>query len=133
MEEYIVTVVNIGNNVESEISILADEAETTDDIILKTNIDGREICAADYNYLPAYQKLRDELLGMGYGIKCCGSRLNAVQSGMMGANYKIYLVRSGQQAKLCDIVSIYEYADIKEFPDTAEQNDFLEKWIASFK
>lgn len=28
----------------------------------------------------------------GYGIKCNGSKLNAIQSGMMGYNEKIYLV-----------------------------------------
>lgn len=126
-----VTIINIKTNEESEIPIFADEAETTDDIILKICIDDQEICAADYNYLPAYQKLRDKLLKMNYGIKCNGSRINAVQSGMMGANDKIYLVRSGHKALLKDIVSLYGYADINEFPDTKEQNDFLEKWIAS--
>lgn len=131
MEEYIVTIVNIKTNIESEISIFADEAETTDNIILKVSIDDKEICATDYNYLSAYQKLRDELLGMHYGIKCKGSQLNAIQSGMMVDSDKIYLVQLGQKALNKDICSLYEYSDIKEFPDTKKQQDFFEKWIAS--
>lgn len=68
---------------------------------------------------------------MNYGIKCKSSQINAVQSGMMGACNKIYLVNIGQQAFWKNIVSIYEYSDIKDFPDTKAQNDFSEKWFAS--
>lgn len=68
---------------------------------------------------------------MNYGIKCYGSQINAVQSGMLGTNDKIYLVQLGHKASNKDIVSLYEYSDIKEFPDTKEQNDFFEKWIES--
>ncbi len=32
----------------------------------------------------AYQKFRDELLEMGYGLQCNVSRINAIQSPMMG-------------------------------------------------
>ena len=32
------------------------------------------------------------------GIKCNGSRINAIQSGMMGYCEKIYLVKFGKQA-----------------------------------
>ena len=131
MEKYIVKIVNIKTYIESEISIFADEAETTDNIILKSNIKGKEICAMDYNYFYAYQKFRDKLLDMNYGIKCKGSQLNALQSGMMGADNKIYLVQLGKQALNEDIVSLYEHSDIEEFPDTKAQNDFSEKWTAS--
>ena len=94
-------------------------------------IEGQEICAADYRYLPAYQKLRDMLLKMGYGIKANGSRLNAVQSGMMEATEKIYLVKLGEKALMKDIVSLYEYAEIDKFPNTEEQTAFCLKWIGS--
>ena len=68
---------------------------------------------------------------MGYGIKCNGSCRNVVQSGMMGSNAKNYLVELGKQALLRDTVSIYDYADINEFPNTQEQKAFLQKWIGS--
>lgn len=131
MEEYIVTIVNIKTNNEFTTTIYADEGETTDNIVLKVYVEDNEICASEYNYLPAYQKLRDKLLELDYGIKCNGSRLNAVQSGMMGANDKIYLVELGRQAFPKDIVSLYGFSDIKEFLDTKEQKDFFEKWCTS--
>ncbi len=133
MEEYIVKIINTENNVESELIIFADEAETSDNIILKSNIEDKEICITDYNYFSTYQKFRDKLLEMNYGIKCKGSQLNAVQSGMMGACNKIYLVHIGQKALYKNIVSIFEYSDMKNFPDTKAQNDFSEKWFASVK
>ena len=131
MEEYKVMLFSMKTKEEMETTIYADEGESTDNIILKVQINGHEICSADYNYLPAYQKLRDELLRIGYGIKCNGSRLNAVQSGMMGANEKIYLVKLGEQALLKDIVSLYEYAEIDDFPNTEEQIAFSQKWFDS--
>ena len=131
MEEYIVTLVELKTNREMTTTIFEDEEETTGKIVLKVYISDQEIVASDYNYLPAYQNLRDKLLAMGYGIKCNGSRLNAVQSGMMGANDRVYLVDLGRQALNKDIVSLYDYADIKEFPDTSAQNCFFEKWSKS--
>lgn len=131
MEEYLVTLVELKTDSEMTTSIFEDEEETTGNTVLKVHISDQEICASDYNYLPAYQKLRDKLLVMGYGIKCNGSLLNAVQSGMMGANDKVYLVELGRQALFKDIVSLYDYADIKEFPDTSAQNSFFEKWSKS--
>lgn len=129
MKKYIVIIIEFISKTETELEIIADE--DSDDIVLKTIINNREVLVSDYNYLTAYQKLRDCLLSMGYGIKCNGSRRNAVQSGMMGSNTKIYLVELGRQALLRDIVDIYDYADIKEFPNTQEQKAFLQKWIGS--
>ena len=133
MEKYRVLLFSLKTKKEMETTIYADEGETTDDIILKVQIDDQEVCAVDTNYLPAYQKLRDKLLKMGYGIKCNGSRLNALQSGMMGANEKIYLVKLGEQALNKDIVSLYEYAEIDEFPNTEEQIAFSQKWFNSIR
>lgn len=131
MEKYSVMLFNLKTNSEMETIIFADESETTDDIILKVQIDGQEICGADYSYLSAYQKLRDKLLKMVYGIKANGSRLNAVQSGMMGVSEKIYLVKLGEKALSKDIVSLYEYSAIDKFPNTEEQAAFFLKWIES--
>lgn len=133
MEEYIITIVNIKTNSEFQATIFADEAETTEEILLKVFVEDKAICASDYNYLPAYQKLRDKLLEMDYGIKCNGSRLNAVQSGMMGANEKIYLVKLGEHASSKDIVSLYGYAEIDDFPNTEEQIVFSRKWYNSIR
>lgn len=131
MEEYHIILFNLKTKNEIEATIFEDEDEATGDFTLKIQIEDQEICATDYNSLPAYQKLRDKLLKLGYGIKCNGSRLNAVQSGMMGANDKIYLVELGKQALKKDIVSIYGYAEIDDFPNTEEQTAFSQKWFKS--
>lgn len=85
----------------------------------------------DEYYLQSYQKFRDELLKWGYGLKCNGSRINAIQSGMMGYSEKVYLVEIGKQALMKDVVCIWDFADIEEFPDTKMQLDFAQQWYGS--
>jgi len=131
MEKYEVTILNFDTKSESNFIIEVDEAETTDDIIFHAVISGQEVSSVNYGYFSAYQQFRDKLLSLGYGIKCDGSRINAVQSGMMGSTDKIYLVESGKQALMKDIKSIFDYADINEFPDTQEQNIFFNEWCNS--
>lgn len=65
---------------------------------------------------------------LGYGLQCNGSRINAIQSGMMSQCEKIYLVEMGKKALLNQVVCIWDYADIDVFPDTKEQLEFAEKW-----
>ena len=50
---------------------------------------------------------------------------------MMGATDKVYLVELGRKALMKDITHIWDYADIKEFPDTAQQTSFYEFWMKS--
>ncbi|MBU5484222.1 hypothetical protein KQI86_07755 [Clostridium sp. MSJ-11] len=131
MEKYMVTVVELKTQHEIKLVIEADEAETTENIILRAQVKDSLISVFDYNYFSAYQKLRNKILGLGYGIKCNGSRLNAVQSAMMGTSENIYLVELGRQAFTKDIVSLYDYAEISAFPDTQEQTAFFQRWIDS--
>ena len=55
--------------------------------------------------------------------------INAVQSNLMSACEKIYLVEIGKQAQLKDVVFIWDYAEIHEFPNTKEQQKFTEQWL----
>lgn len=128
MEIYDITLIELRSKKEMRLSVEVDEAERSENIEIKAVIDGNIIKASNYNYLPAYQCFRDQLLLLGYGIKCNGSRINAVQSGMMGAINKVYLVELGKQASMKDIVPIWGYADITTFPDTEQQNAFFEQW-----
>ncbi len=129
MEIYEVVVIDLITKGLTNLTVEVDEGETTEDIVIKAVVSGREVVASNYNYLPAYQEFRDKLLQLGLGIKCNGSKINAVQSGMMGANDKIYLVEMDKQARMKDIVQIWDYAEIDTFPDTKQQNVFFEKWI----
>ncbi|MBQ9993684.1 MAG: hypothetical protein IJP17_03125, partial [Clostridia bacterium] len=100
-----------------------------EEIIIRARIGELEIETANCDYLPAYQQFRDTLLEAGYGIKCNGSRINAVQSGMMGVSDKIYLVEIGKKASMKDIAHIWDFADISVFPDTKQQLDFFNQWL----
>lgn len=128
MEMYEVILIDLNTQEELSVRIEVDEGETTENIVISAIMNKQEITASDYNYLPAFQEFRDKLLIAGYGIKCNGSRLNAVQSGMMGATDQVYLVEMGKQAFLKDIVHIWDYAEIDTFPDTKQQNAFFEQW-----
>ena len=129
MEIYKVVVDDLITKSSTNLIVEVDEGETTEDIIIKAVVLGQEIVVSNYNYLPAYQEFRDRLLQLGLGIKCNGSRINAVQSGMMGANEKMYLVEIGKQARRENIVHIWDYAEIDTFPDTKQQSAFFEQWI----
>ena len=47
-------------------------SEESDEIEIMTEIDGINIFVSDEYYLAAYQKFRDELLKLEYGLKCNG-------------------------------------------------------------
>ena len=133
MTQYRVSIVFIGSSHREDVEVNADECESSDDIMLELPINGRVIKSFGSSYLEAYQKLRDRLLGFGYGMECCGSLINAVQSGMMAQSPKVYLVTLGKQARLDYIVGIWDKCNISDFPDTAAQNAFTEQWFESLK
>lgn len=115
------------------IHVEVDEAEETDYIVINADTNEEKFISENYSYFSAFQEFRDKLLEKGYGIKCNGSRINAVQSGMMSATDKIYLVEKGEQALIKDLVHLWDYADIDDFPDTKQQNSFFEEWINSLR
>lgn len=128
METYEVVMVCLQSGAEMPLFVEADEAEASESIVLRAQVAGQTVAAADGCYLPAYQKFRDRLLQLGYGLKCNGSRINAVQSGMMGANDRVYLVEMGKKTQRSQLVSLWDYADIREFPDTGQQLLFFKRW-----
>ena len=83
MEKYECMVVDLGYY-NTEKSAVIEVNEDSDDIEISMVVDGIEFFSSDKSYLAAYQKLRDKLLELGYGLQCNGSRINAIQSEMMG-------------------------------------------------
>jgi len=112
------------------LNVKVDEAEIADNIVIIANVDGNEIIVSNESYLAAFQGFRDEILRLGYGLKCNGSRLNVIQSGMMGSSDKVYLVEIGKQALTENIVHIWDYAEIDTFPNTQEQEKYSKNWFA---
>ena len=131
MERKEISAFDIGNHVEVQLLIDVDEAETSENITIHLSLLDQEIFSSHYQYLNAYQEFRDRLLDLGYGLKCNGSRINAVQSPMMSCTDKVYLVELGQKALMKDIVHIFDYAYIDEFCTTQQQNEFFDEWMKS--
>ena len=132
MEQYKCTVVDLGYYC-NEKSVVVEVNENGDEIEISTVVDGIDFFGSDECYFIAYQKFRDKLLELGYGLQCNGSRINAIQSGMMSQSEKIYLVEMGKQALSNQIVCMWDYADIDFFPDTKMQLEFADKWYESNK
>ncbi len=131
MEKYEVALLNLTENSEVNTIVYADEAETTDNIILKITINGRELTSESNQYLVVYQILRDKLLQIGFGLKCHGSLINVNQSAMMSYTPKVYLVRIGEQAAMNGIVNIWDYCNTYDFPTTEQQKLFIQDWFES--
>ena len=127
MEQYKCTVADLVYY-DSEKTVLIEVNEDSDEIEISTVVDGIDFFSSDESYLAAYQKLRDKLLELGFGLQCNGSRINAIQSGMMAHYEKIYLVEMGKQALSNQIVCIWDYAEMDFFPDTKMQLEFADKW-----
>lgn len=129
MEEYCVPIMQLEHQTIKYQTLYV--AETNDDIIINLYDHETSYKATGNSYLEAYQSLRDQLLNDGYGLKCNGSYINAIQSAMMSYVDKVYLVTLGKQALQKDIVNLFDEADIYEFPDTEKQQDFANLWFAS--
>ena len=51
---------------------------------------------------------------------------------MMSVSNKVYILTLGKPALKKDIATIFDYAEIQEFPNTREQEEFSQKWLNSF-
>ena len=131
MEKIIIKLYDTERQAEKDAVVFVVEDDMTDNIILKLISENINESASAESCLAAYQKLRDKLLGKGLGIRCKGSLINAVQSAMMSRTNNIYLAELGKQALKKDMVCIWDYCGITEFPDTEEQKCFIGKWRSS--
>ncbi|WP_293739115.1 hypothetical protein [uncultured Parabacteroides sp.] len=135
MEEYVdnedIVAIRLADNTEFELPITI--VDTEDMVAMSVLLDNYQYHASAADEFTAFQKLRDMLLDKGIGLKCCGAMINAHQSGMMATSNKVYLLTLGKPALLKDIAIIYDYADIKEFPNTLERERFVEEWFNSLE
>ena len=135
MEKYIVKILKLSSGENFSAEIVADEGETSDNVILSAEIGGKKYFAKEEYYLDAYMKFRDELLSDGFGLQCCGSLINANQSSMMAQSYtpQVYLIELGRPARMKDIAGIWDHCDITDFPTSSEQREYTEKWYGSLR
>ena len=134
MEQYKCTVADL-DYYDNEKPVLIEVNEDSDEIEISTVVDGIDFFSSDESYLAAYQKLRDKLLELGYGLLCNGSRINAIQSGMMSQCEKIYLVEMGKKVLLicyyrCNIEKMLDTINIPVIKITTEM---LRKYLVEYQ
>jgi len=84
----------------------------------------------------ALTQLRIDAEAAGCRLLCNGARLNAYPSRMsseMGGGRKVYVLRSGHQARRSDMVDIFEPASIEDIATVQEQREFYAAWIRSLQ
>ena len=121
-----VTIVELGTGNETQIDVQSGEDMSTGAFIIWGSLNDQEIKSAQDKYFAAFQQFRDKLLEAGYGIKCNGARLNAAPLSKFENGPKVYILESGNNPE--SAVNIWDKADINDFPDSGQQNRFINKW-----
>src|SRR5207253_4683734 len=88
---------------------------------------GREVAASGYDAFLALCRVREQLAEFGLKPRCYGGCRNLVVSGMasqMGGGMKGYLVRLGEQARMSDLVPIFDAGPDMDLVSVREQEEF---------
>jgi hypothetical protein len=118
-------------NLRIEENIESDE----DSIILEIEINQNKFCGKGDNYFDALVQLRRCLERENIQIMCNGAGKNVYPSPMqfsMGNTRKAYKTYLGKQAKMADLVDIFDCEDGMVFVSIDEQMKYNTQWISSF-
>ena len=116
----------------AELIIKEDIPENVDMIILELLFNGESILGQSDNMFDSLKELRKQLEKKRIQILCNGAARNVYPSAMqfsMGNTRKAYKLYKGEQARMKDMVDIFELDDGLEFVDINEQLKFFEEWI----
>jgi len=117
---------------ECELELYDEQLDDNVKIVLK-NKEQTMAFSAD-NYFDALEKLRRYLEERNEKILCKGSNENVYPSAMQlnaGSGRNAYSLALGRQAKLVDVVDIFEESDFDSCVSSDKQNDFFERWTES--
>ncbi len=117
---------------ECELELYDEQLDDSVKIVLK-NKEQTMAFSAD-NYFDALEKLRRYLEDRNEKILCKGSNENVYPSAMQlnaGSGRNAYSLALGRQAKLVDVVDIFEESDFDSCVSCDKQNDFFERWTES--
>jgi hypothetical protein len=95
---------------------------------------GREVSASGSDAFSALCTVREQLSEFGLMPRCYGACRNLVVSGMaaqMGGGLAGYLVRLGQQARMSDLVRIFDAGPDMDLVPVPEQQAFKQAWLRS--
>ncbi|MBE5990904.1 MAG: hypothetical protein E7247_00750 [Paenibacillaceae bacterium] len=117
---------------ECELELYVEQLDDNIKIVFK-NKEQTMAFSAD-NYFDALEKLRRYLEDRNEKILCKGSNENVYPSAMQlnaGSGHNAYSLALGRQAKLVDVVDIFEESDFDSCVSCDKQNDFFERWTES--
>lgn len=117
---------------ECELELYDEQLDDNVKIVLKYKEQTMAFCAD--NYFDALERLRRYLEDRNEKILCKGSNENVYPSAMQlnaGSGRNAYSLALGRQAKLADVVDIFEESDFDSCVSCDKQNDFFERWTES--
>ncbi len=94
----------------------------------------QELSATEDDAFSALRTVRQKLSEHGLTPRCYGACRNLVVSGMaaqMAGGRKGYLVRLGQQARMSDLVEIFDAGPDMDLVSVTEQQEFTLTWYRS--
>lgn len=117
--------------------ILYDEAiDDNNMVFLEINFEGEKISFKGENFFQALLDLRRELEKNEIQIICNGAAKNVYPSRMqlsMGTGIKAYKMYIGKQAKMSDVVNIFDCDEELDFVKIEEQSNFYDEWLRSLR
>ncbi|WNR43674.1 hypothetical protein [Paenibacillus roseipurpureus] len=137
MEAKTVRIKYINNNKVSvtEMIIYEEACTNKDEVKLELNTNNDIISIQKEYFFEALIELRRILEDQGMILECNGAARNVYPSPMqisMGGS-KAYKLLKGKQAKLTDVVDIFDYDPSLEYVAIDEQLDFYNEWLESLK
>ena len=124
--------INNADIVSAELELLEELPGELDVMGINLNIDGQISCFKGENFFDASLTLRKELEKRNMLILCNGAAENVYPSTMqlaMGDGRLAYKMYLGQQARMVDLVDIFEYDKSLDFVSVETQLKFYDKWI----
>lgn len=105
--------------------------ELDEKILLKLEFEENVYAGEDNNSFCALLKIRSDLEKNGIILLCKGCAKNVYPSGMMldmGIGDKAYLLNIGEQAKIKNVVNIFDRCSIDEYSTIEVQRKFYKCW-----
>ncbi|MEO8396683.1 MAG: hypothetical protein ABI700_27065 [Chloroflexota bacterium] len=120
-----------GEQMAAEFLVWDSDPADTDQVKLALKFAGKQIVVSDDDYVAVLRKIRLQLEQDHILLNCYGASRNAHVSPMssdMGAGWKAYRLKLGEQAKIASLVSIFETGADVDPVTVAEQDAFFEAW-----
>ena len=123
-----VTIVELATGNENQLDVQSGENMSDGTYVIWCSLNNQEMTSTEDKYFKSFQQFRDKLLEAGYGIKCNGARMNVAPLSKFENGPQVYILESGKKNNPDITVNIWDKADINDFPDSRQQNRFINKW-----